>query len=330
MAAGEWMRFWGFSFLVSLFIPGASFAEVLKCAGLLGNPFSVYEETEPIHSLSNRSLLTIRVGTLTMGKSPLLNEALTLAAQYGVQVIVVRTEALELTPFYQRAAERMNEAGAFYTPGGDPVLVLGVNLKEEFAVHEITHLKDYIKTVQRFEALGLAREAAMQEADMNRQSLVEHYAWERAAITNQLKNRYKNSGFDLWDANLIERLTYPESSLLISRNLILRGSDDGMESNQVMDRAIWKAMVVQRLRFIDLKKSATHFRQADKEAEARLLDLQAQLLKRVTTLFDQLFPPDDLSQNQRQMVAGLFSARFAFALKKLKELKENSFVIDAE
>lgn len=310
------MRVWVFwSFIFN----SMAFAELPRCSDVLGNPVALFAEVEPLDGLSNRSLLVLRLGAPQKGKNALLNGALDLAAEYGVQVYVVRYEALAENEFFKRAAAHLNTAGAFYTPDGDPVLALGTELSEEFAVHEITHLKDYVAAVKKFEGRGMSREAAMHEARMNNQLLGEHYSWEHRAIINQLKHRYRNNGFDLWDHNLIERLVYPEVDLLLSRHLVLRGEDDGLRADEIMDKAIWKAMIVQRLRYQALLK----------KGDTAALG-QAKALRSALALFNQLFPPTDLTPEQRQLVGGLFGVRFKIAAKRLADLKDNSFAVDAD
>ena len=320
---------WGILIWAVVASPASAFG-YSRCAQLLGNPY-LRQDYERVNGMSNGELLTVRIGTLQKGDNPFLNDALDLAKAYGVRVVVHHTEAIHRDPFFQRAADRVNMAGSFSTDNeGEPQLAFGSGLDPEFAVHEITHLKDYVAKVKRFEAQGMSRADAKHAARMNEQSLPEHRAWERVAVINQLKYRYRHTGFELWDNNLIERLCYPEVAVLVTRGLILRGNDDGLDSREVMDRAIWKALVIQRLRYRFLMVKAAKLRADLQTTTAELAERQARELRRATVLFDQMFPATDLGKGQLQLVRGLFVTQFRGQNARLAQLKDNSFSIDSE
>lgn len=305
-------------------------ANAVHCIELLDNPILLHEPTR-VELQSNRHLLTVRIGTLQKGKNAILNEALDLAAEYGIPVVVQHTEALTDDPFYRGVAEQQNRAGGFSTyVDSEPFLALGSALDPEFAVHEITHLKDYVAKLKRLETQGLSRAQAKRVAAMSEQTLPEHREWERRAVRNQLRYRYRQTGFNLWDGNLIERLIYPEVAVLLTRDLIKLGEGDGLTSRDMMDGAIWKALVIQRLRFRALMAEAAAQRNRGETAEASATELRANELKRATILFNEMFPPSHLGEGDRYLLVSLFKTQFMGQLARLTRLRGNDFTIDRE
>jgi hypothetical protein len=277
---------------------------------MLGNPVERFADREKILEMSGRDMFTYSVGNVRTGANPILNQAIADATKAGVEVIAIESESLSADPTMVAFAKRLNGNGAFFIDmNGKPLLALGRDIPEELAVHEIRHLNDFLTTFAKWQAEGMSREDALHRyrEEMTTSELT--YTLERNAIIAQLKQRHRGTGFQLDDPNLIERVIYPEMSLLITKGLAMYGQDEKYKAGEVMDKAVWKALMIQRLRF--------HRKPSDS-------------LKSVRTLYDQMFPPGSLDEGQLQMMQGLFMERLRKQIPRLSGLKGPAFVIDRE
>jgi len=317
-----------FTFGFLLLASPASANDCTTSLVILGNPVLRFPERERILEMSSRELFTHAIGRVQPGKNPILNKAIADAEAAGVEVIAIESQALLSTPEVEAFAERMNGNGAFFLDmDGKPTLALGKNISEELAVHEIRHLNDFLKTTGQWEREGMTRDDARiryREAQMTT-SLT--YALERNAIIEQLKFRYRGTGFRLDDPNLIERVIYPEMSVLISKGVLMGGDDEHFTASGTMDKAIWKALMIQRQRYNRLQTEIAA--EKDPGRRAALVE-RANALKSARTLFDAMFPHGSLDEGQMWLVQSLFGSRALAQLERLKTLRQNTFTIDRE
>jgi len=308
---------------------GTSFAvECGELLEILGNPVARFADREKVLELSARELFTYSVGNVREGANPILNRALADAQKAGVEVIAIESEALSGDPKMVAFAKRLNGNGAlFFDFNGKPVLALGRNIPEELAVHEIRHLNDFLKTTAQWQAEGMTREEALEKYREAMTTNELTYTLERNAIIAQLKHRYRGTGFQLDDPNLIERVIYPETSLLITKGLMMYGKDGSYRAGDVMDKAVRKALMIQRRRFQRLQTAITSEKDPVRRAE---VTKRADTLKSVRTLYDQMFPPGSLDDSQAQLAQSSFMESLRRQLPKLPGLKGPIFSIDRE
>lgn len=217
------------------------------CVKVLGSPIEYFAKKR--HYQSGSSMTSYEIGRLVPGEDAHTNAILEEIRALGGEVTVLRIELKRADEATLKVAQAVDATGAFTVEDDRPRLVVGQSITRELLVHEMTHFRDFMKILAEEKAKGLEGEEAIRSAGERMFSAEGMLATERHAVSRQLRERYRLTGFQPDDPGLIERMAYPEVAVMANRfGLIIQG-ETPWGFDYLMDRAIWKALLIRELRY---------------------------------------------------------------------------------